>query len=123
MNKWNGWKGTALVLALAVVGLCAGRAQATGSPLAVLNIDVTISASVAVQVDTNDYWQKKENEILSQVLKGVETVRNTGKPFRLQPMDAPMRRLIHKSLADHPDIMTTSEGDGVWRKIVLRPKQ
>ena len=51
MNKWNGWKGTALVLALGVVGLCAGRVQAAGSPLAVLNIDVTISASVAVQVD------------------------------------------------------------------------
>ena len=50
MKTWNGWKWTALVLSLAVVGLCAGRAQAAG-PLAVLNIDVTISASVAVQVD------------------------------------------------------------------------
>jgi len=50
MKTWNGWKWTALVVALAVVGLCAGRAQAAG-PLAALNIDVTISASVAVQVD------------------------------------------------------------------------
>ena len=43
-----------LASALAVVGLCAGRAQATVVPppaLAALNIDVTISASVAVQVD------------------------------------------------------------------------
>lgn len=82
-----------------------------------------MSSPVAVQVDTNDYWQKKENEVLSLALKGIENVRNTGKPFRMQPMDAPMRRLIHKSLANHPDIMTTSEGDGPWRKIVLRPRK
>jgi spoIIIJ-associated protein len=78
---------------------------------------------VAVQVDTNDYWQKKENEVLSQVLKGVEIVRNTGKPFRMQPMEPPMRRLVHKSLANHADIMTSSEGDGSWRKVVLRPRK
>ncbi len=38
-----------------------------------------LGAPVAVQVDTNDYWQKKENEILSQALKGIEAVRNTGR--------------------------------------------
>ena len=77
---------------------------------------------VAVQVDTGDYWQRKENEVLSLALKGIESVRNTGRPFRLQPMEAPMRRLIHRSLANHPDIMTASEGDGPWRKVVLRPR-
>ena len=90
--------------------------------LMTLMVSRRMGSPVAVQVDTNDYWQKKENEILSQALKGIEIVRNTGKPFRLQPMEAPMRRLIHKTLAKHPDIMTFSEGDGLWRKIVLRPK-
>ena len=99
-----------------------------GKVLESLQFLMTLMASrrmgspVAVQVDTNDYWQKKENEILSQVLKGVESVRNTGKPFRMQPMEPPMRRLVHKSLANHPDIMTSSEGDGSWRKVVLRPR-
>ena len=54
MKTWNGWKWTALVVALAMVGLCAGRTEAVAAvygPLAALNIDVTISASVAVQVD------------------------------------------------------------------------
>ena len=91
--------------------------------LMTLMVSRRLGAPAAVHVDTNDYWQKKENEILSQALKGIENVRNTGRPYRLQPMDAPMRRLIHKSLAKHPDIMTTSEGDGLWRKIVLRPRQ
>ncbi len=90
--------------------------------LMTLMVSRRLGTPAAVHVDTNDYWQMKENEILSQALKGIENVRNTGRPYRLQPMDAPMRRLIHKSLAKHPDIMTTSEGDGLWRKIVLRPR-
>jgi len=60
--------------------------------LMTLMVSRRLGSPVAVQVDTNDYWQKKENEILSQALKGIENVRNTGKPFRLQPMEAPMRR-------------------------------
>lgn len=91
--------------------------------LMTLMVSRRVGSPVAVQVDTNDYWQKKENEILSQVLKGVETVRNTGKPFRMPPMEPPMRRLVHKSLANHADIMTSSEGDGPWRKVVLRPRK
>jgi len=91
--------------------------------LMTLMVSRRVGTPVAVQVDTNDYWQKKENEILSQVLKGVETVRNTGKPFRMQPMEPPLRRLVHKSLAHHPDIMTSSEGDGPWRKVVLRLRE
>ena len=90
--------------------------------LMTLMVSRRVGSPVAVQVDTNDYWQKKENEILSQVLKGVESVRNTGKPFRMQPMEPPMRRLVHQSLANHPDIMTSSEGDGPWSKVVLRPR-
>ena len=91
--------------------------------LMTLMVSRRVGSPVAVQVDTNDYWQKKENEILSQVLKGVETVRNTGKPFRMQPMEPPLRRLVHKSLANHPDITTSSEGDGPWRKVVLRLRE
>ena len=45
------WRPRVLAPALALLGLCIGRAQATGSPLAALNIDVTISGSISVQVD------------------------------------------------------------------------
>jgi spoIIIJ-associated protein len=100
-----------------------GKALESLQFLMTLMVSRRVGSPVAVQVDTNDYWQKKENEILSQVLKGVETVRNTGKPFRMQPMEPPLRRLVHKSLANHPDITTSSEGDGPWRKVVLRLRE
>ena len=44
------WRIRVLSPALGLLGLCASRAQAV-TPRAALNIDVTISASVAVQVD------------------------------------------------------------------------
>ena len=47
----------------------------------------------------------------------------TGKPCRLEPMDASMRRLIHRAYAANPDITTSSEGEGPWRKLVIRPRK
>lgn len=89
--------------------------------LVTLMVGRKLGAPVAVQVDCESFWAGRENAILSQAQKGVESVRATGKPYRLEPMDAQMRRLIHRSLAGTPGIVTSSEGDGAWRKIVLRP--
>lgn len=91
--------------------------------LVTLIVGRRIGVPVAVQVDCEGYWASRENAILDEALKGVEAVKSTGKPVRLSPMDAQMRRLIHRSLADQPGITTSSEGDGAWRKIVLRPAQ
>jgi spoIIIJ-associated protein len=82
-----------------------------------------LGISVAVQVDAGGYWEKREREVLSEAQRGIEQVKSTGKPFRLLPMDAMMRRLVHRTLAEHPDVLTASEGEGPWRKIVLRPRR
>lgn len=89
--------------------------------LITLMVGRRLGSPVAVQVDTQGYWEAREQAVLSEARKGVEVVRGTGKPFRMAPMDPQMRRLIHRSLAGDPDIVTSSEGDGAWRKIVLRP--
>lgn len=78
---------------------------------------------IAVQVDALSYWEKKEQAVLDMARHGVESVRASGRPYRLEPMDASMRRLIHRSLASNPDVTTSSEGEGPWRKLVIRPKR
>ncbi len=78
---------------------------------------------VAVWVESAGYWERREKVILDAARLGIEQVRSTGKPFRLEPMDPAMRRLVHRSLAAEPDVMTASEGEGSWRKIVIRPKK
>ncbi len=81
-----------------------------------------VGAPTAVQVDSQGYWKKLESKIISEAESAVKEVQRTGSPFRFEPMDAAMRRLIHRRLADHPDIVTASEGEGSWRKVVLKPR-
>jgi spoIIIJ-associated protein len=76
----------------------------------------------AVQIDTANYWKRIEQKLLSQVDKALMGIKRTGKPFRLNPMPSQMRRFVHKILLNHPNIKTTSEGEGRWRKVVLSPK-
>lgn len=100
-----------------------GRTLEAVQFLATLIVGRRVGAPVAVLVDVQGFWEKKEQEILAQAKRGVEEVRSSGKPFRLPPMEAPMRRLIHRNLAGHPDVETASEGEGSWRKIVIRPRK
>ena len=79
------WGIRALAPALALLGLCIGRAQATGSPLAALNIDVTISASVSVQVDgaasssyTTSAWSSPNHRIQPAILVAQVTNNSSG---------------------------------------------
>ncbi len=65
---------------------------------------------IAVQVDALSYWEKREGSVLDAARNAVESVKATGRPFRMEPMDASMRRLIHRSLSSHPDVTTSSEG-------------
>jgi spoIIIJ-associated protein len=78
---------------------------------------------VAVQVDALSYWEKREAAVLDQARGAVERVKATGKPSRLEPMDSSTRRLIHRTFAGDPDVATVSEGEGNWRKIVIRPRR
>ncbi|MBI5200069.1 MAG: protein jag, partial [Elusimicrobia bacterium] len=75
------------------------------------------------QIETAGYWEEREESILTVVHQAIEEVKRTGKLVRLQPMDSSLRRMIHRALAESPDVDTVSEGEGAWRKVVLRPKK
>lgn len=99
-----------------------------GKTLEALQFIVTLTLSrrmqtpVAVLVEVGNYWQTKEEEIMLQVHQAMEVVKRTKQPVRLKPMSAVMRRLVHRTLTNHPEIETVSEGEGIWRKVVLKPR-
>jgi len=33
------------------------------------------------------------------------------------------RRIVHVTLAEHPEVTTESEGEGVFRRVVIFPKK
>lgn len=100
-----------------------GRVLESLQFLATLMLSRGADVPLAVQVDALSYWEKKEQAVLDQARRGAESVRLSGQPYRLEPMDAAMRRLIHRTLSSDASISTGSEGEGPWRKIVIRPRR
>lgn len=78
---------------------------------------------VKVTLDTENYRLKQEERLQSNALKAAAQVKKSGKPYRMDPMPSKDRRLIHMFLKDDPEIETTSEGEGAFRKIVIQPKK
>jgi spoIIIJ-associated protein len=64
----------------------------------------------------------REREIADQALNAAAEVKRSGRLYRLDPMPSEQRRIVHQTLKDDPDVETFSEGEGPWRKVVVRPK-
>ena len=85
-------------------------------------INRTMKPHTPVQIDTANYWDRKEKDILKIIEHATRAVQQTAKPFRLDPMSAPQRKFVHGIIKkDYPKLKTLSEGDGRWRKIVIKP--
>ena len=48
-----------------------------------------------------------------------ERVLAQRQPFPLEPMSAYDRRIVHMALAEHPQVMTESTGEGDQRRVVI----
>ncbi|MCM2266393.1 MAG: Jag N-terminal domain-containing protein [Elusimicrobiales bacterium] len=76
---------------------------------------------LALRLDTGGYWDSKEKEISRRVEEAVNDVKATSQPHRLDPMPASMRKIVHNLIkANYPGMETVSEGEGRWRKVVIR---
>lgn len=72
-------------------------------------------------LDVNDY-RKHRIELLRTLAKNIAKQALLEKiTVTLQPMSAYERRIIHLTLAEHPQISTESIGQGLERKIVVKP--
>lgn len=99
-----------------------GRVLESLQFLATLMLSRGNGSPIAIQVDALSYWEKREQAVLDEARRAVETAKATGKPVRMEPMDSSMRRLVHRTFSSNPDVTTSSEGEGPWRKLVIRPK-
>lgn len=60
-------------------------------------------------VDTEQYRARRREKLLAETAAALERVRQNGRPWRMPPLNAMERRLIHQSLRDCLDIRTHSE--------------
>lgn len=73
-----------------------------------------------VNVDVADYKKGQADRLAEKVNGWVDTVKASGEPMHLRPMNAAERRVVHKVAAE-AGLVTASEGEGRDRHVVLRP--
>jgi spoIIIJ-associated protein len=80
-------------------------------------------AWLPIIIDVEGYKQRRCNALQDLALRMAEQVKQRGEPFTMEPMSAFDRRIIHLALADNPDVITESSGEGEARRVVIRPKE
>jgi len=77
---------------------------------------------IKVYVNVGDYRQKKEEQLKNLALNLATKVKYSQEPQIISNLTAAERRIIHLTLANHPDVYTESEGEGESRHLVVKPK-
>jgi len=78
---------------------------------------------VPIIIDVEGYKQRRYEALQALSLRIAEQVKDKQAPFTLEPMSAYERRIIHLTLAEHPDVTTESIGEGEARRVVIVPKK
>ncbi len=75
-----------------------------------------------VLVDVQGYRKKREDTLIKLANKMAKKSRATHKPVKLEPMNPYERRIIHSALQNVSDVITYSEGEDPYRRVVIQAK-
>lgn len=78
--------------------------------------------NVRVNVDVGGYKRRRDERLRGTAQLAADQVRKQGEPVELEPMSAAERRVIHMAVADDPDVISESSGEGRERRVVLMPR-
>jgi len=72
-------------------------------------------------LDIEMYRAKREKALKKMSRDIALKVIKSGRPWTLEPMNPFERRLIHMALQNDDRVVTKSEGQGIYRKVTIRP--
>lgn len=76
-----------------------------------------------VRIDCEHYRAIQEDKLATEVRNAAEGVKASGKPFKMRPLNAYYRRLVHNVLVDDPDVESVSPGgEERLKRIIIRPR-
>ena len=78
---------------------------------------------VDIIVDTENYRERKKENLREIAIKAGEKAKKTHKPVPLEPMPPSERRIIHMMLAEDRDVYTKSYGEGQMRRLIIYPRK
>lgn len=76
-----------------------------------------------VILDVEGYRKRREETLVRLATRLAERVQRNGEPMVLEPMTAHERRVIHLALQDNPHVVTGSEGEDPFRRVVIQVRK
>jgi spoIIIJ-associated protein len=72
-----------------------------------------------VVVDVEDYRKRRRAQLVSRARQAAERVVKSGRPERLDPMNAFERKIVHDAVSNISGVTTGSEGEEPERRVVI----
>jgi spoIIIJ-associated protein len=74
---------------------------------------------IRIIIDVEDYRKRREETLCRLAMRLADKVRRSGEKIVLEPMNRHERKIIHTALQDNNRIMTYSDGEEPYRKVVI----
>jgi spoIIIJ-associated protein len=75
----------------------------------------------SIVVDAEGYRARRESALVEMAHRLGDKVKSTGRTIKVQQMSPHERRIIHITLDKVPGVTTRSEGEGVYRCLLIVP--
>jgi spoIIIJ-associated protein len=100
-----------------------GQALSSLQYLVRLIVAEKIKKWVSISVDV-DWYKKRHYEALKKLaLRLAEQVIRRKRPITMEPMPPDERRIIHITLANNPEVITQSTGEGESRRVIIQSRK
>ncbi|HBG01703.1 MAG TPA: protein jag [Firmicutes bacterium] len=76
---------------------------------------------IRINLDIGDYRAKREETLRSLAQRAAMKVESTGRRVALDAMNAAERRIVHQELQEYGGVITQSEGQEPYRRVVILP--
>lgn len=76
---------------------------------------------IFIEVDANGYLEKRRNYLRQLAVDAANDSSLAKREVVLPPMNSYERRIVHMELADRADVITESRGEGISRRIAVKP--
>lgn len=80
-------------------------------------------AKVRIIIDVENYRKRREETLYRLAMRLADKVKRTGDKITLEPMSRHERKVIHMALQDERRILTYSDGEEPFRKVVIALKR
>jgi spoIIIJ-associated protein len=74
-----------------------------------------------VNLDVGGFREEGDPAVKAMADRLAAAAQRMGKVLAIAPISARERRMIHLSLVDSPDVTTRSEGEGIFRQLLILP--